>query len=104
MTIKFFVRESGHFDEQTVHIFIVLKIFPKGGGERKGKEEGVHVQGSANPTVMVIQQWSKQRFHPHHTGGVSPPWTHPLGFFFFCKFIGKMLNFSVKKRDYSLTS
>ena len=37
----------------------------------------------ANPTVMVIQQWSKQRFHPHHTGGVSPPWTHPLGFFFF---------------------
>ena len=71
MTINFFVRESGHFDEQTVHIFIVLKIFPKGGGERKGKEEGVHVQGSANPTVMVIQQWSKQRFHPHHPGGHS---------------------------------
>ncbi len=34
--------------------------------------------------------------------GVSP--THPLGFYFFWKFIGKMLNFSVKKRDYSLTS
>ncbi len=55
----------------------------------------------ANPTVMVIQQWSKQRFHPHHPGGVS---RHPPLDFFFFKFIGKMLNFSVKKGDYSLTS
>jgi hypothetical protein len=31
-----------------------------------------------NPTVMVIQQWSKQCFHPHHPGGVS---TTPLGCF-----------------------
>jgi hypothetical protein len=45
-------------------------------------------------------QWSKQSFYPHHPGGVSdtPPWI------FLYKFIGKMLNFSVKKRDYSLTS
>jgi hypothetical protein len=34
----------------------------------------------ANPTVMVIQQWSKQSFHRHHPGGVSTP---PLEFFFF---------------------
>jgi hypothetical protein len=54
----------------------------------------------ANPTVMVIQQWSKQSFHPHHPGCLRHP---PLDFFFF-KFIGKMLNFSVKKRDYLLTS
>jgi hypothetical protein len=59
------------------------------------------IQTLANPTVMVIQQWSKQSFHPHHPGGVSTP---PIGFFFFYKFVGKMLNFSVKKRDYSLTS
>jgi hypothetical protein len=39
----------------------------------------------ANPTVMVIQQWSKQRFHPHHPGGA----THPLGFFFFENLLGK---------------
>jgi hypothetical protein len=40
----------------------------------------------ANPTVMVIQQWSKQRFHPHHPGGVSdtPPWI-----FFFSNLLGK---------------
>jgi hypothetical protein len=43
------------------------------------KNKGDH---EANPTVMVIQQWSKQSY----------------------KCIGKMLNFSVKKRDYSLTS
>jgi hypothetical protein len=45
---------------------------------------------------MVIQQWSKQTFHPHNPEGVSdtPPW-----FFFFYKFIGKMLNFSVKKKQ-----
>ncbi len=45
---------------------------------------------------MVIQQWSKQRFHPRLR--------HPSLDFFFFKFIGKMLNFSVKTRDYSLTS
>jgi hypothetical protein len=40
------------------------------------------VEGSlANPTVMVIQQWSKQSFHPHHPGVFSdtPPWI----FFFY---------------------
>jgi hypothetical protein len=40
----------------------------------------------ANPTVMVIQQWSKQSFHRHHPGGVYTP---PLGFFFFTNLLGK---------------
>ncbi len=40
-----------------------------------------------NPTVMVIQQWSKQSFHPHHPGGVPTP---PLGFLFlFTILLGK---------------
>jgi hypothetical protein len=44
-------------------------------------------QETANPTVMVIQQWSKQRFHPHHPG-VSP--TPPQWiFFFFANLLGK---------------
>jgi hypothetical protein len=52
---------------------------------------------------MVIQKWSKQDFHPdhRHSGGVGDT---PQGFFFKYKFIGKMLNFNVKKRDCSLTS
>ncbi len=41
------------------------------------KNKGDH---EANPTVMVIQQWSKQSFHPHHPGGVSD--TLPDFFFF----------------------
>jgi hypothetical protein len=32
----------------------------------------------ANPTVMVIQQWSKQSFHPHNPGVVDTK----LDFFF----------------------
>jgi hypothetical protein len=48
----------------------------------------------ANPTVRVIQQCSKQSFQPHHPGVSETP---PLNFFFFAKFIGKMLYFSVKK-------
>jgi hypothetical protein len=52
---------------------------------------------TANPTVRGIQQCSKQPHHP----GVSDP---PPRFFFFDKFIGKMLYFSANKRDSSLTS
>jgi hypothetical protein len=42
-------------------------------------QDGVPQQQQTNPKVMVIQQWSKQSFHPHHPGGVSDP---PLDFFF----------------------
>ncbi len=82
------------------------RVFPPGGGLSGPNYQLLrgfhdhHQHQQANPTVMVIQQWSKQSFHPHHPGGVSPP----LGFFFFYKYFGKMLNFSVEKRDYSLTS
>ncbi len=44
------------------------------------------LQAEANPTVMVIQQWSKQSFHPHHPGGSATP---PLDFFFFTNLLGK---------------
>jgi hypothetical protein len=61
----------------------------------------VQASDEDNPTVMVIQQCSKQSFQPHHPGVSETP---PSRFFFLNKFIGKMLNFSVKKSDYSLTS
>jgi hypothetical protein len=86
------------------HLCTLLEVWVLGVGmSTLGAQTVVH-RGSgtpstddpgANPTVMVIQQWSKQSFHRHHPGGVSTP---PLGFFFFYKFIGKMLNFSVKKK------
>ena len=40
----------------------------------------------ANPTVMVIQQWSKQSFQPHHPGVSETP---RLDFFFLTNLLGK---------------
>jgi hypothetical protein len=40
-------------------------------------ETQIHIR--ANPTVMVIQECSKQSFRPHHREGVGTP---PMDFFF----------------------
>jgi hypothetical protein len=73
----------------------------KGKGRDQGREGGVVDEnevrvdvGWTNPTVGGIQQRSKQSFQSHHPGGVA---NTPPQFFFFNKFIGKMLYFSVKK-------
>jgi hypothetical protein len=50
---------------------------------------------TTNPTVMVIQQWSKQSFYPHHPGGVSDtaPW-----FVFFLQIYWENAVFQCKKK------
>jgi len=55
----------------------------------------------ANPTVRGIQQCSKQSFQSHNPGVSEIP---PLDFFFSTNLLQKILYFSVKKRDYSITS
>jgi hypothetical protein len=51
----------------------------------------------ANPTVMVIQQWSKQSFHPHHPGGVSDT-DNPPSDFFFLQIYWENAKFQCKKK------
>ena len=55
---------------------------------------GTEEEDWANPTVRGIHQWSKQSFQTHHPGSVGD--NRPR-YFFFNKFIGKMLYFSVNK-------
>jgi hypothetical protein len=48
-----------------------------------------------NPTVMVIQEWSKQSFHPYHPG-VSPD--TPTWIFFFLQIYWENAKFQCKKK------